>query len=127
MRARLIIVSLLAVSLFVFSCAPGQRGMIVRTNRMNLLKLSVGMTKQEVLDIMGTKAVRGINNPYRIEAMMDKNGHVHEFLFYYTDDTVPGRIADSEMTPLVIIDGKLVGWGRGFFTEHVDKLEVRVR
>jgi len=84
-------------------------------NRERLNGLAAGMSKQEVLDTMGTETTRAqnsvITNPYRSE-MHHGDGHVFEVLFYYTDiQKQDGAITDNELTPLVIVDGKLDGWG----------------
>ena len=62
----------------------------------SLMKLQIGMSKEEVLSIMG--------KPQRQETHGDS-----EILFYTT-----GSAADmqEDTTPLTIIGGRLVGWGR---------------
>jgi len=105
-------------------------------NRRNLLKLSIGMMKQEVLNIMGNKyAEDGIitaNNPYRSEILQGKD-KTFEVLYYYTDiknfDAWRGMkgIADDELTPLVFDNGKLIGWGQSFLQDNIQKYEIRVR
>lgn len=109
------------------------------TNRENLLKLSAGMTKQEVLSIMGIKKITAskyswsnpeytITNPYRSETLQGKD-KVFEVLYYYTDvKKIPSyAITDDELTPLVFDDGKLIGWGWIFLNEDVKKYEIRIR
>jgi len=86
-------------------------------NTANLNKLSAGMTKQEVLQIMGTdscvavdrtgKIVAVINNPYKTELLREK-GKTFEVLYYYTDlKKLDGAITDNELTPLFFNNGKL--------------------
>ena len=102
-------------------------------NRENLMKLSIGITKQEVLDIMGTETFstssgRSINNPYRNEVLYGKNGKVLEVLYYYTDiKRTDDGITDDELTPLVFDGGKLIGWGWGFLEVNIQKYEIRIR
>jgi hypothetical protein len=51
-----------------------------------------------------------------------------EVLYYITD--VQGDefdVADDELTPLLVRDGRLVGWGRTFFDQNVHRTELRVR
>ena len=100
-------------------------------NRQKLNGLSVGLTKQEILNIMGTKTVQAqgsvITNPYRTE-MHQTNGLVFEVLFYYTDiQKQDGAITDDELTPLIIKDGKLDGWGWSYWNNLINKYEIRVR
>ena len=110
-------------------------------NREKLIKLSVGMTKQEVLNIMGTGKVttyqfaglftpftaEEINNPYRSEILQGKN-KTFEVLYYYTDvKKMDLAITDDELTPLVFDDGKLIGWGWSFLQDNAQKYEIRIR
>ena len=89
------------------------------------------MSKQDVLGKMGTKTVGAQNtvvtNPYRTE-MYRSNGHVFELLLYYTDiKKSDGAITDDELTPLIIMDGKLDGWGWSYWNNVIKKYEIRVR
>lgn len=132
---RKTIILLISV-LFLSGCAtlPELR---VR-NRENLVKLSIGMTKEEVLRIMGTrttKAYQGwdggfvdiINNPYRSETLQGKD-KTFEVLYYYTDiKKADSAITDDELTPLVFEESKLVGWGWGFLQDNIQKYEIRWR
>ena len=125
-------------------------------NRENTNKLSIGMTKKEVLDIMGTKTksyyeigiVRGffrglftlgilwfvdavpagkISHPYRTEILQGKD-KTFECLYYYTDiKRQDGAITDDESTPLIFDNGKIIGWGWSFMKENINKYEIRVR
>lgn len=105
---------------------------IITRNRESLARLSLGMTKAEVLQTMGTKtilpyAARRINNPYRIETLKGKDGKMHEVLFYYTDikkdDT---NITDDELTPIVLTDGLVAGWGWSFLNANVTKYHYQI-
>ena len=100
-------------------------------NRQSLMSLSAGMSKAEVLTVMGTKTINSengqINNPYRTE-MYRSQGHTFELLFYYTDlKRRDGAITDDELTPLVIMDGKLDGWGWSYWNGLIQKYELRIR
>ncbi len=97
---------------------------ITRINRKNLMKLSIGMSKQEVLNIMGTKTMHilygAVNNPYRSEMLRLENGKTLELLYYYTDiKRRDNCITDDELTPLVFHNGELIGWGWSFVQEHI--------
>lgn len=106
----------------------------VRTaNRRNLLKLSVGMTKEQALAIMGNKSGGGrfgeptVNSPYKSEILQGKE-KTFEVLYYYTDiksviyTANPATITDDELTPLVFDNGKLIGWGASFLDSNINKL-----
>lgn len=101
----------------------------VRTaNRRNLQKLSVGMAKEQALAIMGNESGGGrfgeptVNSPYKSEILPGKD-KTFEVLYYYTDieSTVytanPATIMDSELTPLIFDNGKLIGWGADFLED----------
>jgi hypothetical protein len=107
----------------------------VRTaNRRNLLKLSVGMTKEQALAIMGHKSGGGrfgeptVNSPYKSEILPGKD-KTFEVLYYYTDveSTVytanPATIPANELTPLIFDNGKLIGWGADFL-EDIKKYKI---
>lgn len=109
-------------------------------NREKLLLLSPGMTKSEVLQVMGTETVTtyvdviassyittAITNPYRSE-LYRSAGHVFEILLYYTDKKkADDAITDDELTPIIIMDGKLDGWGWSYWDSLIQKYEIRVR
>lgn len=106
---------------------------ITAENRTRLNRLSVGMTKEQVLQIMGTETIETgsspavVTNPHRSETLKSESGKLIEVLFYYTDvKAQDGVITDDELTPIVIEDRKLVGWGNSFYT-NVKKIEVRYR
>ena len=91
----------------------------VRTmNKERLNELEIGMSKDEVLIIMGTKGFSiesspfTVENPFRIEVQSsDKN--IYRVLYYYTDLVkADGFITDDELTPVILKNNKLVGWGR---------------
>lgn len=101
----------------------------VRTvNRRNILKLSVGMTKEQALAIMGNKSGGGrfgeptVNSPYKSEILQSRE-KTFEVLYYYTDiksviyAANPATITDDELTPLVFDNGKLIGWGTSFLED----------
>jgi hypothetical protein len=103
-------------------------------NRRNILKLSVGMTKEQAIAIMGHKSGGGrfgeptVNSPYKSELLQGKD-KTFEVLYYYTDvESViytanPATIADDELTPLVFDNGRLIGWGAGFL-ENIKKVKI---
>jgi len=81
----------------------------VDANNSNLAKLGIGMTKAQVLDIMGP--------PATIEAYKTKSGGTLEFLIYR--NKWDGRQGDAQWTPICIIDGKTEGWGRNFYGDTI--------
>ncbi len=87
-------------------------------NKHNIALLSVGMTRQQVDQIMGTDTAGGtlgtlhraqVSNPYRAETV---TGADRTVLFYYTDlRQRDDRVSDDELTPVLLQDGKVVGLG----------------
>ena len=87
-------------------------GCYVQNIRDNLNKLEVGMTKAQVLEIMG--------KPYRREAQGQ-----NEWLLYVTA-MYRGRPESYWLTPLLIEDGKLIGWGKNYWTTREQKYDVKI-
>ena len=98
---------LLLMAVVLVGCGT-PAGYDVHTNNANMAKLSIGMTKEQILDVMGAAA--------RTESYKSKSGGVMEYLFYRTN--IPLK-PDSSWTPICIIDGKLEGWGRNFYDDTI--------
>ena len=101
-------------------------------NKENAQKLSVGMSKQVAMEIMGTDPAKGvfmwIDNPYRSETLKGKDGKVYEVLYYYTDlKQRDDKITDDELTPLVFENGKLTGWGYPFLDQKAPPKPIYTR
>lgn len=138
---------LLVMALLLGGCATVTLQSATSINRQNLLRLSLGITKSEALNIMGTETKTAkvvlnqyanwaetpvenvvINNPYRNELLKGKDGKVFEVVYYVTDiRQSDNNISDDELTPLVFENGKLIGWGWGFLQDNVQKYELRIR
>lgn len=132
---------LIVAVMTVAGCAM-TKSQVTAPNRANLMKLSIGMSKEQVLNVMGTKprdicpfvgpftgiALRHtVNNPYRSEILQGKD-KTFEVIYYATDDKNDTlAITDDELTPLVFDNGKLIGWGWSFLESNVQKYEIRVR
>ncbi len=91
---------------------------LLSRNLTNLNKLSMGMTKQQVMDLMGTFQSRTSNstvpNPYVSEPIL-VSGKTYEVLWYLTKKYPPFTpIKKSQATPVVLKDGKVIGWGESF-------------
>jgi hypothetical protein len=96
------------------------------------------MGKSAALEAMGSEPVtvrrvgffsnERIAQPYRIDSLRTDDGAVLEVLYYITDvQGLEFDVADDELTPLVVKDGRLVGWGRTFFDQNIQRTELRVR
>ena len=79
---------------------------MAQKNVANSRNLRVGMTKNEVLEIMG--------EPIRDEKFCEP-----DLWFYYIEMVWgDGLITPEECLPLVFEDGKLIGWGNDFYLDH---------
>jgi len=130
------------------ACARAQPVPVVvevgAANRGHLVQLWPGMTRCEVLEVMGTDVMReyilrhrGFNiswhpdaqipNPYRSARIRRDFGPEVELLFYYTEMHHSGdAITDDELTPLVFEGGTLVGWGWSYLDQNVQEYRVLV-
>jgi hypothetical protein len=86
---------------------------MIRLNSVNVTKITTGMTKDEVLQIMGNTQSRvrsgPIGNPWKIEI----HGGM-EILHYITAGHPPFvPIMANQATPVILKAGKVIGMGRG--------------
>ena len=120
--------------LFIVGCGEGDAVKIRTENRLNMSKLTVGMTKAEVSQLMGDKHAEAsfgknevtVTNPYRSEVQQIK-GQNYEVWYYYTHQDQkdwPGKrfkILERELTPIVFLDGKVTGWGESYLQDLKNK------
>ena len=66
-------------------------------------QLSVGITKDSVLKLMGAQA------PTRTDPFLTDGKFIE--VMYFAPAGTTDSLPDREMSPLVTVDGKLVGWG----------------
>ena len=86
----------------------------IAENIENSKQLRVGMTKTEVLEIMG-------------EPISDETYCTPDVWFYYINTVwADGLITEDECMPLVFADGKLAGWGNAFYTDYRIKRKAGV-
>jgi hypothetical protein len=69
-----------------------------------LEKLTVGIARDSALALMG------VEKPARIDAYL-VNGHYIEGLYFKKLGADAAIVADRKMSPVVVVDGRLVGWG----------------
>lgn len=87
---------------------------LISRNVVNLNKLALGMTKEEVMDTMGRFVASTRNsvvpNPYKTEPF-SQDGKQYEALYYMTRKYPPfTSIKLSQATPVVLEDGRVIGW-----------------
>lgn len=72
----------------------------------NSKNLRVGMTKNEVLEVMG-------------EPVSDETYSTPDIWFYFVQSVwMDGLTTEDECMPLVFENGKLIGWGNPFYTRY---------
>ena len=109
MKTKISIVAVLlgAITLLLAAggCAHTPWGVIKR-NVENSRKLRVGMTKEQVLEVMG--------EPIRDEKFCEPD------TWYYYNEMVwgDGLVTEDECLPLIFENGKLIGWGNDFRIDH---------
>lgn len=109
---------LMTTGLLLYGCASTMPWDIDR-NRNNLMKLEIGMSKQQVIGVMG--------QPYNREAYTTPDGSVLEFLIYLTKYTDSGSIPDSDTTPICFLNDKVTGWGRNFYISQKQRYEIEIK
>jgi hypothetical protein len=87
---------------------------LLSRNLANLNKLSVGMTKPQVMQIMGNFAAKTgdslVPNPYKTEPFIVGKTQ-YEALYYMTRKYPPfTSIKLSQATPVVLREGQVIGW-----------------
>jgi len=107
---------LAAAALLAFAGCATSLPDLAGENQANLVRLSPGMTKNQVVWIMGTTKAETRNgpvaNPFKIDNFQDKGGSQYEVLYYVTQRNRRGHpVSVADATPLVLKDGVLIGWG----------------
>ena len=123
---------LIPICFLIFNCGLTFNSEVASTNRQNLNKISLGDTKEVVIEKMGgikiiTTYESQINFPYKTEILVDKN-KTYEVLFYFSniikDDS---KITDDELTPIVFFEGKVIGYGWMFVEDNIEKYQLDIR
>ena len=89
---------------------------VIKKNNENLLSMKIGMSKEETMKLM--------RPPEHSE------GYDWGSAWLYRTAMTSGvyGTSDSDFTPIVFDqDGKVIGWGRNFFTEHVKRYEINIK
>jgi len=89
---------------------------LVAKNQSKVAQLSVGMSKKDVISLMGTQTSKTrdgvVNNPWTVETMAGKDGAQYEALYYITRVNQPFTpVRKSLATAIVLKSGKVVAWG----------------
>ncbi len=101
-------------------------GGLVASNLTRIAKLSVGMSKADVIKTMGTDTAKTndgiVNNPWTTETFSGKDGAKYEVLYYVTRNNPPFTpIGKFLTTPVILKGGKVTGWGN----DALEKLQSK--
>ena len=106
-------------------------------NQSNLLKIDIGATKNNALEVMGgiqkiqtytsttpvtKKEDIVINNPLNREFRTDTSGNTIEIVWYYTHTKkAEGDITKSQQTPIILEKNAVVGMGWSFYEDYAKR------
>lgn len=101
-------IPIIVISMLGCAGSPIRTGWEAEKNRSNLLKLKIGMSRDQVLALMG--------NPYKTESYQVE-GKALEFWLYLTEgkNIYDRTLGDSNFTPIAFEDNILTGWGRNYY------------
>lgn len=117
-RCVVVFLILLVASCSSRSVRNGQMSLaeLASSNQTKLVHMSLGMSKKEVIALMGTNTADTndgiVNNPWTVEGFVDDANARYEVLYFVTRPNQPFTpVRKSLTTPVVIKDNKVVGWG----------------
>lgn len=84
-----------------------------------LKNLTIGMARESVDIVMETPT------PHRSETYLTE-GHLWHVLMYSQDETAADSIAWRELSPVVLSDGKVTGWGWDWWEKKAAELRIAV-
>jgi hypothetical protein len=122
-----------AAGFLSLACAAGLEQLSAQ-NRGKMFMLEQGQTRDQVMAIMGTdstEVAKGvfrtgkIANPYCSETH-EVNGYDWEILYYATNvRNTDGALTEEELTPVVLKDGLLDGWGWNYFRHLSQEYDIQ--
>ena len=99
-------------------------------NSARLMLLEPGMSKSQVLEKMGTNNAYFTNNPYLVSLFSIKEDNI-TIIYYITknpnNDYEVWNLGFHHMTPLVLLNGKLIGWGEESLRRAQDKYDFTIK
>jgi len=102
---------------------------LAKVNSSRLLRLEPGMSKSQVLEAMGTINGDNINNPYLVSLFSIKEDNI-TIIYYFTKNphnTYKAKVTFERLTPLVLLNGKLIGWGEESLRRAQDKYDFTIK
>ena len=89
--------------------------------------ITLGMDRSEVLqrmleEVQALQMSGKVRNPYDRGFRSGPDGTLYEVMFYYTGlARGDNEVSDDELVPVLLVDGKVVGWGR----EEMARLNIQ--
>jgi outer membrane protein assembly factor BamE (lipoprotein component of BamABCDE complex) len=103
---------------------------LAKINSARLVLLEHGMSKSQVLETMGTTNAYYINNPYLVSLFSIKEDNI-TIIYYFTKNPhnsyEVSRVTFENLTPLVLVNGKLIGWGEEALRRAQDKYDITIK
>ena len=104
--------------------------MLAKINSSRLALLDPGMSKSQVLETMGTTNAYYINNPYLVSLFSIKEDNI-TIIYYFTKNPNNSyevwNVGYHHMTSLVLLNGKLIGWGDEALRRAQDKYDLTIK
>jgi hypothetical protein len=116
------------------ACASGFES-VQSENRAKLYLLERGQTREQVLEEMGTepqeyrKGVLSsgvVQNPHASESHVVDGEKIEVFYYATHIKNNDGVITSDELTPLVLVDDVLVGWGWQYLGAFAEEYDLRL-
>ena len=108
------LILMISVCSFLFLSGSSVYETWLAENQDNLQKISPGLTRNEVVEIMGTREARlknmPVSNPYKSD-VFTLNNEDYEILYYLIRKPSFSAIRESQATPVVIKNGIVIGVG----------------
>ena len=104
-----ILLSIFIIAVSILGCAgsPARTGWEAERNRSNMIKLKIGMNKEQVLAVMG--------NPYKTESYQKDDKTLEFWLYLMEGKSRWHSLSNSNFTPLAFENDVLTGWGRNYY------------
>jgi len=126
--------ALILIAVVGAACASGFET-VQSENRAKLYLLERGQTREQVLEEMGTepqeynKGVLSsgvVQNPYFSETHLVGAEKIEIFYYATHIKNSDGVITSDELTPLVLVDDVLAGWGWQYLSVFTEQYDLRL-
>ena len=102
---------------------------LAKINSARLVLLEPGMSKSQVLETMGTTNATFVNNPYLVSLFSIKEDYI-TVIYYFTrnpSEYYKTSVTFEKLTPIVLLNGKLIGWGDEALRRAQDKYDLTIK